>query len=131
MSKVDLELETQVNEIYAKTIVTQKFSNSEDKPLELKIYLDKVPYLVFNSFQAKIGDSIKVNSKVIKKEKATVKYTDAISSGNAAIFVAETDKNIIINMGNIPPKEEVVFISHFCPLPVLSGKGWGCPDTDR
>ena len=138
MSKVDLELETQVNEIYAKTIVTQKFSNSEDKPLELKIYLDKVPYLVFNSFQAKIGDSIKVNSKVIKKEKATVKYTDAISSGNAAIFVAETDKNIIINMGNIPPKEEVVFISDFIyfikhtdhyefeifrNLPIFMGKG--------
>ena len=138
MSKVDLELETQVNEIYAKTTVTQKFSNSEDKPLELKIYLDKVPNLVFNSFQAKIGDSIKVNSKVIKKEKATVKYTDAISSGNAAIFVAETDTNIIINMGNIPPKEEVVFISDFIyfikhtdhyefeifrNLPIFMGKG--------
>ena len=113
MSQVDLELETKANEIYVKTTVTQKFSNSEDKPLELKIYLDKVANIVFDSFQAKIGDSITAKSKVIKKEKATVKYTDAISSGNAAIFVAETDQQIIINMGNIPPKEEVTFISNF------------------
>ena len=138
MSQVDVELETQVNEIYGKTTVSQKFSNSEDKPIELKIYLDKVPDLVFNSFQIKIGDSIKAKSKIIKKEKATVKYTDAISSGNAAIFVAETNENIIINMGNIPPKEEVIFISDFIyfikyteyyefeifrNLPIFIGKG--------
>lgn len=138
MSQVDVELETQINEIYAKTTVSQKFLNSEDKPIELKIYLDKDPEFIFNSFQAIIGDSIKAKSKIIKKEKATVKYTDAISSGNAAIFVAETDRNIIINMGNIPPKEEVVFISDFIyfikyteyyefeilrNLPIFIGKG--------
>ena len=54
-----------------------------------------------------------VKSKLIKKEKVTVKYTDSISSGNAAIFVAETNDQIIINMGNIPPKEEVIFVSEF------------------
>ena len=113
MSQVDLELETKVNEIYVKTTVTQKYSNSEDKPVELKIYLDKVDNIVFDSFQAKIGDSITAKSKFIKKEKATVKYTDAVSSGNAAIFAAETNQQIIINMGNIPPKEEVTFISDF------------------
>ena len=113
MSKVDVELESEVNEIFAKTTVTQKFTNPEESPLELKISLYKNPDLLFNSFQAKIGDSVTVKSKIIKKEKATVKYTDSISSGNAAIFVAETDNKIIINMGNIPPKEEVIFVSEF------------------
>ena len=57
-----------------------------------------------------------VKSKVIKKEKAEQKYTDSIASGNAAIFVCEDPDNedrIIVNMGNIPPYEKVIFISEF------------------
>ena len=115
MKKVNCEIETLVNEVFVKSIVTQNFINPYNKPLELKIGLRKEPNILFNSFQAKIGDSIIVKSKVINKEKATIKYTDAISSGNTAIFVAEDkDKNIaLINMGNIPPNEKVVFISEF------------------
>jgi len=55
-------------------------------------------------------------SKVIEKEKTEQKYTDSISSGNAAIFVGHdpNDENkIIINIGNIPPKSDVIFISEF------------------
>ena len=113
MSEVNLELESQVNEVFVKTIVTQKFKNPYEQPLELKIYIDKNDDILFSSFQAKIGESIMVKSKLIKKEKAEVKYTDSISSGNAAIFVSEYDGKIIINMGNIPAKEEVIFISEF------------------
>ena len=113
MSEVNSDLESEVNEIFIKTIVTQKFKNPYIKPLELKIYVDKKENILFSSFQAKIGDSIIVKSKLIKKEKAEVKYTDSISSGNAAIFVSELDGKIIINMGNIPSKEEVIFISEF------------------
>ena len=115
MPKVDCEIETEVNEIFVKSIVTQNFINPEDKPLELKIGLIKDPNILFNSFQAKIGDSITVKSRVMNKEKTLIKYTDTIASGNAAIFVVEyEEKNIIIiNMGNIPPKEKVVFISEY------------------
>ena len=113
MSEVNLELESQVNEIFIKTIVNQKFKNPYNQPLELKIYVDKNDNILFSSFKAKIGDSITIKSKLIKKEKAEVKYTDSISSGNAAIFVLEHDGKIIINMGNIPAKEEVIFISEF------------------
>ena len=115
MSKIDCEIETQVNEVYIKSIVTQYFINSYDQPLELKIGIRKDPNILFNSFQAKIGDSIMVKSKVISEEKASIKYTDTVSSGNAAIFVAEDKKSniFILNMGNIPPKEKVVFISEY------------------
>ena len=72
--------------------------------------------MIFSSFSAKIGDSIKVKSKIIKKSKAEEKYTDSISSGNAAIFISKDPYNsnrIIINMGNIPPKQEIIFKSEF------------------
>ena len=115
MSQVNLKIESYVNEIFVKTIVTQKFTNPYKKPLELKIIFDKIPKILFKSFQAKIGDSIMVKSKVIEKEKAEIKYTDSISSGNASIFVIEheNEEKLTINMGNIPPKEEVIFISEF------------------
>ena len=116
MSKVTVEIESEINELYAKTRVLQEFTNSSSNPIELKIYLYKKKDILFDSFSAKIGDSIEVKSRIIKKEKAEIKYEDSISSGNAAIFVSEdpTDENrLIINMGNIPPKEKVIFITNF------------------
>ena len=125
MSKVITEINSKVNELYATSIVTQKFSNPTDNPLELKIYIIKNDKLLFSSFNCKIGDNIEVKSKVIKKEKAEVKYTDSIASGNAAIFVCQDPENengIIINMGNIPPKTDVIFISEFLHFIEVSQK---------
>ena len=125
MSKVITEINSKVNELYATSIVTQKFSNPTDKPLELKIYIIKNDKLLFSSFNCKIGENIEVKSKVIKKEKAEIKYTDSISSGNAAIFVSqdpEDENRIIINMGNIPPKTDIIFISEFLHLIQISQK---------
>ena len=124
MSKVITEINSTVNELYAKSIVTQKFSNPRDYPIELKICIINNNKLLFSSFNCKIGDNIEVKSKVIKKEKAEVKYTDSISSGNAAIFVCQDPENedrTIINMGNIPPKNEVIFITEFIHL--IEGTG--------
>ena len=53
---------------------------------------------------------------MIQKSKAEEKYSDSIASGKAAIFVSDDPYNshrIIINMGNMPPKQEVIFISEF------------------
>ena len=116
--KVNLEIDSQVNELFAKTKVIQKFRNPQSIPLELKVYIYKKKEILFSSFTANIGDSIKVKSKVIKKEKGEEKYNDAIASGNAAIYVIEDTYNnqIILNMGNIPPNEEIVLISEFLQL---------------
>ena len=115
MSKATVEINSQVNELFIKSIVTQKLKNESENPLELQIFVNKNKNCIFSSFTAKIGDSIEVKSKVIKKSKAEEKYTDSISSGNAAIFVTYDSYNdrVIINMGNIPPKEEVIFTSEF------------------
>ena len=116
MSKVSTEIDSQVNELYAKTLVSQKFRNDTENPLELKIYIFKKEGIIFSSFNCKIGDSMKVESKVIKKVKAQTKYSDTIASGNAAIFVSEdpfNENRIMINMGNIPPKTDVIFNSEF------------------
>ena len=115
MSRQAIKIYSIINEIYAKTIVTQTLKNESENPFELQIFLNNNIDYIFSSFTAKIGDSIEVKSKVIQKSKAQEKYSDSIASGNAAIFVSKdpTDSNMIINMGNIPPKEEVIFVSEF------------------
>ena len=114
MSKEEVQINSFVNELYAKTKVTQKIRNETENPLELKIYFNEDKKSLFTSFSAELGDLIKVKSKIIKKEKAEEKYADNISSGNSAIFVCRDpyDENkIIINMGNLPPKQDLTFIS--------------------
>ena len=116
MSEPTVEIYSQINELYSKTKVTQRLKNETENPLELQIYVNKNINCIFSSFSAKIGDSIEVKSKVIQKTKAEEKYSDSIASGKAAIFVSDDPYNshrIIINMGNIPPKQEVIFISEF------------------
>jgi hypothetical protein len=41
MSKVTVEIESEINELYAKTRVLQEFTNSNENPIELRIYLYK------------------------------------------------------------------------------------------
>jgi len=122
--KVSVEIDSHVNELFSITKVTQRFKNPESNPLELRIFIYKKKDIIFSSFSAQIGDSIKVKSKVIKKNKAEEKFGDAIASGNAAIYVSEDSYNnrIILNMGNIPPKEGIILICEFIQLTESSKK---------
>ena len=57
-----------------------------------------------------------MHSKVIKTEKADEKYNNSISSGNFVISFTldERDKNkIVVNIGNLPPQEELIFITEY------------------
>ena len=49
-SNVEVEMDTQVNEIFTKTKVIQKLINKEKYPLELKIYMYKIKNILFSSF---------------------------------------------------------------------------------
>ena len=116
MLTLSTEIDSKLDELLISTRVTQKFLNKSKKPIELKIYIYKLNGIIFSSFSAKIGDSISVESKVIKKEKAEEKYNDIITSGNSAIFVCDDPYNkdrFIINIGNLPPKQELIFVSKF------------------
>ena len=116
LDNINIEIYTQINEIFSKTKIIQKFTNSLNIAIELNLYVYKDKNLILSNFTAKIGNSITVKSKIIKKEKAEEKYTDIISSGNTGIYVTNDpfDKDrIIIHLGNIPPKEIVIFESEY------------------
>ena len=116
LPNVNVEVFSQLNEIYMKSRVTQEFQNKLKSPIELRVLIpNNIPEIIFSFFSAKIGDSKVVKSKVIKDEKAQEKYNDAIASGNAAIFVRKSPngEKYIVNFGNIPPNEKVIFTSEF------------------
>ncbi len=118
--KSEISIETKVNEVFSFTKVTQKILNDTKSPVELEIFINKyLNKIIFSSFYAQIGKSFIAKSKVIKEEKAEEKYTDSISSGNVGIY-ATLDKNdkdkIIVHIGNIPPNEELTFISEYIQL---------------
>ena len=112
-----VNVESKVNEIFATTKVTQKIRNETNNPIELEIFIYKyLDNIMFSSFYAKVGNSLEARSKVIKIEKAEEKYNDSISSGNTSIYTElnKYDKNkIIVHIGNLPPKEELTFISEY------------------
>ena len=51
MSKEEVQINSFVNELYAKTKVTQKIRNETENPLELKIYFNEDKNLYLLHFQ--------------------------------------------------------------------------------
>ena len=109
-----IQIEAYVNEAYAETFINQIYFNNYQNNIELSVELPNKKGVQFVDFEVEIKDK-KVKSKLIIKEKAEEKYTDAISQGNVGIYCEyknDLDK-YIIHLGNIEPKIKVYFKSHF------------------
>ena len=115
LNKIDLNLvqiETELNEFYAKTNVIQYYLNNLDKPIDLIIKFPNNSKIQFSKFTLEMNNK-KVISKVIDKIKAEEKYTDAIASGNTGAFSSKELNEIKVNIGNIPGKSIVKLTSEF------------------
>ena len=113
-SSGETQIEAYVNEAYAETYITQVYFNNNNNPVELAIDLPNEKGVQFLDFEVEIKDK-KVKSKVITKEKAEEKYSDAIAEGNTAIYCefSQIQNKYVIHLGNIEPKTKVIFKSHF------------------
>ena len=115
LDKIDenlVKIDAELNEFYAKTNVTQYYINHLDNPVELIL---KFPYnskVQFSKFTLDINGK-KVVSKVIEKEKAKEKYSDALASGNTGAMSSLEDNYIKVNIGNISPKSKVKLTTEF------------------
>ena len=101
-------LSSKVNEIFATTELIQYFTNPLNDPIELTISFPIKEEISLSKFVVSIGDKV-IISKVMPKEKAKEKYTDAISSGNVGFFseYEEDNKVYSVNIGNLKPKEQI------------------------
>ena len=103
-----------INELFATSEVTQSFTNTLSNSIELKISFPLKQEIQLTRFVITIGNKT-IISKVLPKEKAEEKYTDAIASGNTGILstMDKTGKSYTINVGNVLPKERVILKSVF------------------
>ena len=115
LNKIELDLITinsELNEFYAKTNIVQYFKNFSKSPIELKL---KFPYsssVQFSKFTLEMKNK-KIISKVLDKEKAEEKYTDAVAKGNTGVISSIKGKYINVTIGNIPPGELIKLTSEF------------------
>ena len=105
-------IETELNEFYAKTNVTQYYVNESNNNIELIVKFPQNPKIQFSKFVLEL-DGKKVISNILEKEKAKEKYSDAIASGNVGIISSIEDKYIKVNIGNINPFGKVKLTTEF------------------
>ena len=85
-----MKIDAELNEFYAKTEVTQYYINHLNNPVELVL---KFPYnssVQFSKFNKDINGK-KAISKIMEKEKAKEKYSDALASGNTGTISSQRD----------------------------------------
>ena len=92
--------------------MTQYYVNKSKKTIELVVKFPQNPKVQFSKFVLELNGK-KVTSKILEKEKAKEKYTDAIASGNVGIISSIEDKYIKVNIGNITPFGVVKLTTEF------------------
>ena len=115
LNKIDFNLITinsELNEFYAKTNIIQYYKNYSNNPIELIL---KFPYsssVQFSKFTLEMQNK-KIISKVLDKEKAEEKYSDAIAKGNTGVISSIKDKYIDVTIGNLAPGELIKLTTEF------------------
>ena len=107
-----IDLAAYINELMIETEVTQYFKNTRNSPIELQMTIPKLSNNNLTKFEM-IMKNKKVISKLIEKEKAKEKYTDAIATGNYGFISYNSEEETTICLGNIPSNEEIKLKSYF------------------
>ena len=107
-------IESTINEYYGITKVKQTYKNDTENPLELEIILPLVKEIQFSKFTVLMNNQ-KIISKVLEKEKAEEKYSDAIAKGKTGVISSYNDENTTysINIGNLNPKSKIELVTEF------------------
>ena len=108
-------IESNVNEFYAVTQVTQYYKNNNNKPVELTITYPLKREINFKKFTVNVNGKKSV-SRIFDKEKANEKYSDAVASGNVGViskYAEEEPNSYCITIGNVAPDTLVELTSEF------------------
>ena len=107
-NKNKLFFNSNINEIFATTELIQEFQNPYEDAIELEILFPINKNINLSKFEISMKEE-KIVSKIMPKEKAEEKYSDAIAKGNTGIKgqYSEDMKCYCVNIGNINPKEKI------------------------
>uniref|UniRef100_A0A3Q1KE35 Uncharacterized protein n=1 Tax=Anabas testudineus TaxID=64144 RepID=A0A3Q1KE35_ANATE len=102
-----IEVELEVRDHVATVVSTLLYENKEDKPIEAVFVLPLPGDAAVCHFSAVIGQT-QIVAEVKEKQQAYVNYDDALSSGQQAFLLAESDQSpdiFSLSVGSLPPGE--------------------------
>uniref|UniRef100_A0A3P9C9T7 von Willebrand factor A domain-containing protein 5A n=1 Tax=Maylandia zebra TaxID=106582 RepID=A0A3P9C9T7_9CICH len=102
-----IEVELEVRDHVAAVVSTLNYENKENKPLEAVVVFPLPGDAAVCHFSAKIGQT-QIVAEVKEKQKAREEYDDALSSGQQAFLLEESDQSpdiFSLSVGSLPPGE--------------------------
>ncbi|XP_044058720.1 von Willebrand factor A domain-containing protein 5A-like [Siniperca chuatsi] len=102
-----VEVELEVRDHVATVVSTLNYENKEDKPLETVFVFPLPGDAAVCHFSAKIGQT-QIVAEVKEKQEARQKYDDALSSGQQAFLLEESEQSpdiFSLSVGSLPPGE--------------------------
>ncbi|CAI5693937.1 unnamed protein product [Oreochromis niloticus] len=102
-----IEVELEVRDHVATVVSTLNYENKEDKPLEAVFVFPLPGDAAVCHFSAKIGQT-QIVAEVKEKQKAREEYDDALSCGQQAFLLEESDQSpdiFSLSVGSLPPGE--------------------------
>nr|XP_020500225.1 von Willebrand factor A domain-containing protein 5A isoform X3 [Labrus bergylta] len=102
-----VEVELEVRDHVATVVSTLTYENKEDKPLEAVFVFPLPGDAAVCHFSAKIGQT-EIVADVKEKQKAREEYDDALSSGQQAFLLEESEQSpdiFSLSVGSLPPGE--------------------------
>lgn len=127
-SRVPLEsikIEVDVQGFTSHVLATMKYINKEDNPIEAIYIFPLDEQAAVCGFQATI-DGRTIVAEVQEKDEARNTYDDAISSGQSAFLLEESDESsdiFQISVGNLPPKKEAIVELRFVTELAVEAEG--------
>ncbi|XP_061072887.1 von Willebrand factor A domain-containing protein 5A-like isoform X2 [Conger conger] len=116
-----VEVEVQVRGHVASVSSTLQYENKEERPLEAIFVFPLEGDTALCHFSAKIGET-EVVAELQEKQKAKERYDDAISSGQQAFLLEESEESpdvFQLSVGSLPPGEKAsVTLSYVTELAV-------------
>ncbi|KAG7479510.1 hypothetical protein JOB18_027010 [Solea senegalensis] len=102
-----IEVEVEVRDHVATVVSTLHYENKEDKPIEAVFVFPLPGDAAVCHFSAKIGQT-QIVAEVKEKQQACEEYDDALSSGQQAFLLEESEQSpdiFTLSVGSLPPGE--------------------------
>ncbi|CAF3278735.1 unnamed protein product [Rotaria sp. Silwood2] len=121
----NVSVEAWIHTFAADITLTQTFINLEDKPIEAIYVFPIEENAAVYALTAEIDDRL-IIAEIKKKEVAETEYNEAITHGQTATLLRQSEKTMdtfIINVGALPPGKECrIIIRYVTELDLIDGK---------
>ncbi|XP_036070661.1 von Willebrand factor A domain-containing protein 5A isoform X3 [Oryzias melastigma] len=121
-----VEVELQVKDHVATVISTLNYQNKEDKPVEAVFVFPLPGDAAVCHFSAKIGQT-HIVAELKEKQQAREEYDDALSSGQQAFLLEESEQSpdiFSLSVGSLPPGESAsIRLEYVIELAVEADEG--------